>query len=203
MTATERTRAERGRNGGEDLGGLGHAAGAELAAGHLALVRADHERAVGLNGREIAARRRVVPHAHVHCRREKHALVGGEEEGAGEIVRLPAGELRDQVGGGGRDDDEVGAPRELDVAHLGLGGEVEEGAARPFPGEGGDCQGSDELRAASGEDRHDPGAGLLQEADELEGLVGGDATTDDEEYPPATQHPVPGSLRAATGARAI
>ena len=51
-------------------------------------------------------------------------------------------------------------------------------------------------RAAGSQHRHDPGAGLLQQADELEALVGGDAAADDQQYPPAAQHLVPGSCRA-------
>ena len=33
---------------------------------------------------------------------------------------MPAGHPREQVGGGGRDDDQVGLAAELDMAHLGL-----------------------------------------------------------------------------------
>ena len=100
----------------------------------------------------------------------------------------PLRELGDQVGGGRRDDHEVGGARQLDMAHLGLVGQVEERAVDRVAGEGGDGERRDELGAAGGQDRRHRGAGLLQQADELEALVGGDAAADDQEYPAAGEH---------------
>src|SRR6185436_13862091 len=113
---------------------------------------------------------------------------GGEEQRAGEVVREAAGQLGDQVGGGGGDDHEVGGAGELDMAHLGLGGEVEEPVVDLVAGQCRDGERGDELGAGPGEDGRDRGAGLLQQADELEALVGGDAAADDQQYPAARQH---------------
>ena len=71
---------------GHDLQRLAHAAGAIFAAGHLAVIRADEQRAILLQRRDIALRRGREPHAQIHGWREKRALVGREQQGRGEIV---------------------------------------------------------------------------------------------------------------------
>ena len=100
----------------------------------------------------------------------------------------PCGELGDQVGGGGRDDDEVGGAGELDVAHLGLVGEVEERLVDRLAGQGGDGERGDELGAAARSGPATPRRRPSAAAGSARGLVGGDAAADDQEYPAAGQH---------------
>jgi len=54
------------------------------ALGHFAFVRTDRGDPVGDQLREIAARRRMVPHERVHRRGEQYPLVGGDQHGRGE-----------------------------------------------------------------------------------------------------------------------
>ena len=68
-------------DGREDFSGLSHATGAELAAGHVAVVRTDERDAVGFQLRDVSLRGRVQPHAHVHRGREQHRLVGSKQRG--------------------------------------------------------------------------------------------------------------------------
>src|SRR5262249_54431957 len=89
------------RQGGRrNLERFGHAPDAGLARlRHLAGVRPDQRDAVLEEAREIALRRLVLPHVRVHCRRQQHLAVGGDEHGTGEIVGVPAGELGHEIGG--------------------------------------------------------------------------------------------------------
>ena len=106
----------------DDLQRLGHAADAGFAAlRHLAGVRADGDDAVGDELREIALRRRVRPHARVHRRREQDRLVGREQHRGREIVGVAVRHLGHQVGGRGRDHDEIGVARQPDVADVEFG----------------------------------------------------------------------------------
>ena len=87
---------------------LGQAARAELAARHLALVGLDHAYAVGLAAARRCAGRGVLPHAHVHRRRDEHRLVGREQQRGREIVGDPRRHLGQQVGGRRADQHEIG-----------------------------------------------------------------------------------------------
>ena len=132
--------------GRDDLERLGHAADAGLAAlGHLAGVRADERDAVGCELREVAPRRLVAPHARVHRRREQDRLVGREQHRGGEIVGEAVRHLGHQVGGGRRDDDEVGLARQPDMADVELGSRVEQVGEGMLAGERADRQRRDEL----------------------------------------------------------
>ncbi len=178
--------ADRAREGRHDRleDGLGfrEAAGSELAAGHGALVGANEGHAIGLEGGEIPPGGRVGPHPHIHRRRHQHRLVGGEQGGGGEVIGQAGGGLGHQVGGGGGDDDQVGGAGELDMAHLRLVGEGEEVVVDLVLGQGRQGQGGDELGARPGEDRPHGDAGLAQQPGQFQGLVGGYAAADDQEY---------------------
>ena len=87
---------------------LGQAARAEFAARHLALGRLDHLDAVGLELRDIALRRGVLPHADVHRRRDDDRLVGREQQGRREVVGDARRHLGEQVGGRRADQHEIG-----------------------------------------------------------------------------------------------
>ena len=182
MLAGKRSRGcQQALDGRRDLQRLGHAAGAELGLRHRAVVGADHVHAVGLQDFQIALRRRVQPHAHVHGRRDQDRQGGGEQHRRGEIVRMPSRHLRHEIGGGRRDDDEVRVAGELDMADIGLVLAVEEIRMRALAGKRGSRKRRDELLRAGGEHAAHRGAALAQAADEVEGLVGRDAAADDEE----------------------
>ena len=66
---------------GQDRLGFGHAAGAMLAAGHLALVWADKADAVIAQGGQIALGGGVLPHAHIHSGGQKYGRVGRQKQG--------------------------------------------------------------------------------------------------------------------------
>ena len=105
---------------GGDLQRLRHAAGPEFRLRHRAVVGTDHVDAVIQQRREIAPRRRVLPHAHVHGGRDQDRQRGGEQNRGGEIVRVPARHPCHEVGGRGRDDDQVGIAGEPDMADIRL-----------------------------------------------------------------------------------
>ena len=89
----------------DDVGRLRHAAGPKFAASHLAVLGADEGDPVGLELRDVALRRRMRPHPHVHRRGDQHPLVGGEQRRRGEIVGEAVRHLGEKIGGCRRDDD--------------------------------------------------------------------------------------------------
>ena len=120
-------RVEQPFDRGDDFQRFGHASGAGLAAlGHLADVRSDEEDAVLLQLRAVAPGRGVRPHSRVHRRRHQHRLVGRQKHRGCEIVGEAAGELGHQIGGGRRDDDQIGFARQPDMADIMLVLAVEE-----------------------------------------------------------------------------
>jgi hypothetical protein len=123
----------------------------------------------------------MLPHADVHRRRGEHRLVGGEQQGGGEVVGDAGRHLREEVGGGRADQDQVGGAAELDMAHLRLVLEVpQRGVDRAF-GQRGEGHGRDEMRAAGGQHGRDLMAVAAGEADQLGRLERRDAAADDEQ----------------------
>ena len=119
--------AEQSLERGDDFERLRHAPDPGLAAlRHLARIRSDHRDAVGNKLREIALRRLVRPHRRVHRGRNQDRLVGREQHGAREIVRMAARHLGHEVRGRGRDHDEIGLAREPDVADIELACRIEQ-----------------------------------------------------------------------------
>ena len=53
---------------GKDTLDFGQAARAEFAAGHFARIRIHHMHAISAQARNVAPRRRMLPHTDVHCR---------------------------------------------------------------------------------------------------------------------------------------
>ena len=172
-----------------DLQRLGHAADPALAAlGHVALIGTDHCDAVGSELREVAARRRVFPHARVHGRRDQHLFVGREQHGRGEIVGVAARHLGHEVRGGRRHDDKVGLAREADVADVELAPRVEQIGERTLAGERAGGERRDELLRGPGQNAAHRGAALLEPPDQVERLVGGNAAADDQKNALAVEH---------------
>ena len=103
-------------DGGEDFGGLCHAARSEFTASHVAVIRPDKMDTVGHQLLDIALRGAVGPHAHIHGGGDKDGLVGGNEERGGEIAREACAHFGQQIGGGGDHDQQVRVARQLDMA---------------------------------------------------------------------------------------
>jgi hypothetical protein len=141
-----RERDEQSFDGRNDLVGLGHAAHAGFAAlGHLALVRPDRMDAVRDQLREIALRCRMRPHGRVHRRRNQDRLVGGEQHGVARSSGKSVRHLRHEIGGGGRDDDEIGVAREADVTHIELARGIEQVGEGALARDGADRERRDEF----------------------------------------------------------
>ena len=164
----------------EDMFRLGHAAGAEFAAGHVTLLRADPLDAVAAQERKVALRRRVVPHPHIHRRRDQHLLVGRHQQGRGQIIRMSARHLRHQIRRGGRHHHQIGIARQLDMAHLRLSRQVEQIAMHILARQCRDRKRRHEFLGCAGQDRHDPKPFALEVADQCQRLVGGDPATDNQ-----------------------
>ena len=93
---------------------------------------------------------------------------------------MAARHLRDQVGGGRRDDHEIGVAREADVTDIELALRVEQVGEGALPGQRTDRERRDEFMAGFGQDAAHMRAALAQPTDQVERLVGGDAAADDE-----------------------
>ena len=101
---------------------------------------------------------------------------------------MPPRHLRHQVCGGRGDDNQVGAAAQLDMAHLGLVGQVEKVGVDLAPRQRRDRQRGDEFRARAGQNRGHLRAALAQAADQVQRLEGGDAAADDQEDAFGCQH---------------
>ena len=137
----------------QDFVRLRHATRSEFAAGHLAFIRADDMDAVGLERRDVAPRRGVVPHPHIHRGRDQDRLVGGKKRRRSKVGGKPGGELGDQIGRRGRDDHQIGGARQRDMAHFGFGGEVEQLLVDFLAGQRRNREGRHKMAARLGQDR--------------------------------------------------
>ncbi len=173
--------AEIGFDGGHDIEHLGEASVAGLAAGEIAGTRPDEAHAAAAQDVQIVARRGMVPHAHVHRRRDQDRLVGRQQRGGGEIVGDALGHARQDIGGGGRDDDEVGLARQADMPHLALVGQRKQIAIDLVARQRGERQRRDELGARGGQDAAHGRAPLAQTPDQIEAFVSRDAARHDEQ----------------------
>jgi hypothetical protein len=166
-------------DGGQDLHRLGHPPAAELAA--RSPLGPDLENAAGFEGGDIGLGRGMGPHQGVHRGRDQHRLVGRQQGRGGKIVGQPMGQLGQEVGAGGGHHDQIGFPRQADMAHLALVGEGEELLIDLALAEGRHRQRGHELRPALGQDGAHRNAPLAQPSDQLQALIGGDAAGDHEQ----------------------
>ena len=123
----------------DELQRLEHAALADFAAGLIARCRAEHAARLRCGERgDVGLRGRVRPHHAIHGRRHGDGRFRRETQRGEQVVRLPRGEPRQEVRGGGRDDHEIRPAGELDVPHGGFGRGVPQirahGACRRPPG---------------------------------------------------------------------
>ena len=116
------------------------------------------------------------PHLPVHRRRDEQRAVAREAQRRQQIVGVAVRELGEEVGGGRRDDDRVGAARELDVAHAVVGAAMaHRSVSTGRPDSACSVIGVTKRQAAAVITTSTRDARLDEEARELGGLVRGDA----------------------------
>ena len=91
------------------------------AARQIALARVDEADARAAKRRDVRLRRGVVPHVRVHRRGDEHRRARREVQRGQKIIGKSVRELRETVGGGRRDEQQVDARRERDVLDVGVG----------------------------------------------------------------------------------
>ena len=107
----------------------------------------------------------------------------------GEIVGMAAGHFGDQIGGRRRHHDEIGVAREADMADVEFALRIEQIGIGALAGERAGGKRRDEMLRGLGEDAAHARAAILQAADEIERLIGGDAAADDEQNARAQSSP--------------
>ena len=178
-------------NSGDNLKRFGHAPRSKFAAGHVTVIRAHHGDAIAAQRGDVALCRGVLPHAHIHRRRQQYGRVGGQQQGRGQIIRRTLRHLGHQISRGGGDHQQVCRAAKLDVAHLGLIPQIEKIAKHLHPGQGRDGKRGHELFTCAGQNRGHLGPAFAQAADQIEGFIGGNATADDQQNMFARQHKGP------------
>jgi hypothetical protein len=172
---------ERGENGFGDGFDAGEASRASHSAGEIAAIGIYKNNTALAQQGDVGASSRVVPHIHVHRRRDDDRRGGDEEHGRQKVVGEAVRHLGQHVRGGRSDDDSIGGLRTGDVLDLIL--IVETCGRIAFPhagdhfvsGERGERERADKLLRSPGHDDVDVDFVLLQETDEFSGLVSGDS----------------------------
>ncbi len=100
---------------------------------------------------------------------------------------MAARHLGHEIGGRRRDHDEIGVAREPDMADVELGAGVEQVEMGALAGNGAGRQRRDEFLRGRGHHHPHRAAALAQPPDQVERLVGRDASPDDEENAPASE----------------
>ncbi len=126
---------------------------------------------------------RVVPHVDVHRGCEQHRRARRQRDRGDRVVGLPRGQLGDRGRGRRRDHHEVGAIGELDVTDRRLLGQREEAREHRSPRQRLERHRADELLRARGHRDLDVRARLVEQADQLGGLVRRDAARDADDDP--------------------
>ena len=99
--------------------------------------------------------------------------------------------LRHQVGGRGRHDDQVAVARKADVAGVELALRIEQVGVAALVGKRAGCKRRDELLRGARQHAAHVHVPVLQPADQIQRLVGGDAAADDQRdaTPCSGRHP--------------
>ena len=188
MLALQRPVRQRGTDRIGDLVRLDQPTRAELATGHSAFDGASKQHAVRHERRHVALHRRMFPHPHVHRGGDQHALVGGQKQRRGQVVRQPVRHLAQKVGGGGCHDHEVGIAAEFDMPHLGLVRQAEEVSIDLFGRQSRGRQRRHELLPRAGDDRHHACPTLTQNTDQRQRLERPDTAADDKKNTFTREH---------------
>ena len=162
---------------------LGQAARAVFAAGHRAFIGIEHMDAARDQVLDVVLRGGMLPHPHIHRRHCQHWFISREQQRGRHIVSDAVRHLGEQIGRGRADDNQIGAARQLDVAHLDLTGQIPERGVHRVFAERGQGHRGDEFGAALGQHTADLAAALADQAHQLASLIGRDAAADDEQDP--------------------
>ena len=174
--AAQRPLGSKHRFGGRhDIVGLSKATFADPATGQIALAGLDKPHASRRQRVEISANRLVGEHLCVHGRRDEHRRTGRDVEGRKKIVRDAVGDLADDIGRGGCNDQQIDRRRDRDVLDVGIGARLELIRDHAPFCDRLECDGTDKSRRRRGHHRDDLVAALLQAARDLDRLVGADA----------------------------
>jgi hypothetical protein len=131
--------------------------------------------------RDVALRRRVLPHLDVHRGRDQQRAIARDARGREQIVGQAVRHLGDEVGARRRDHDRFDAARKLDVRHVVLEARVPQVGHHRLAGERLKRRRRDEARRRVGHRNLHFDVISLQEPRELGHLVGGDAAGDAEQ----------------------
>ena len=138
-----------------------------VAAGERADAGFDHVPAVAPQPRQVLLHDRVLPHVHVHRRRQQHRRARRQQHRGEQVVADAGRRLADQVRRRRRDDDRVGVVGEADVADLGLLGEVEQLGRHRLAGQRLQGERGDELGGRARHDDAHAGPAGAQQAHQL------------------------------------
>ncbi len=153
-----------------DFVGLREAALADPSAGEIAAARIDELHAARGERREVRLHRRVLEHVGVHRRREQDRLAQRQDERRQEVVGDPVRELGDDVGGRGRDQEQIDFRGERDVLDVRVHAGRELIADHPASRNRLERDGPDEAARRSRHQRDHVVAALLEAARDLHGL---------------------------------
>ena len=165
----------------DDGFGGGQAAGAGHAAGQVAFIGIYYVDSTGAQSGEIFLRRRVLPHIYVHRGGYDYGSFRREVQGRKKIFGYAVREFSEDVGGGGRDEQQVNSLGDgyvfdgaFDVGGGGACGGEDVGDDF-LSRERGEGQRSDEFLGGAGHYDLDVELFGLQAADQFGGFVGRDA----------------------------
>ena len=116
-------------------------------------------------------------------RGDRHRGAGGQAQGGEQVVAVAVGQAGEEIRRGRSDQHQVRPAGQLDVAHGGLGARVQQIGVHRVPGQRLHGKRRDELAGALRHHHAYFGAGVLQPADQIRALVGGNASGDTEEDP--------------------
>jgi hypothetical protein len=159
---------------GVDLRGRWQPALARVHAGQAANRGFEDHVSARTQGLHVGTRGVVLPHLGVHGRGEDHRAVGREQRVGQEVVRETVRGLRQDVGGGRGHQNEVGALPDADVRDL--VDVLEDAGLHRLAAQRLPRGGADEVQRRRGRDDPDAVTGLGEQAQQLRGLVGRDAT---------------------------
>jgi hypothetical protein len=121
---------------------------------------------------DVSLRLLVGPHPVVHRGDDEHRTRGSEKAGCEQIVGVSVGNAGHEVGGGGRQDDEVGLAREADVVQ-GVTG-AEQLRVRASSGDRFEGDRADEFLRRGRENNVNSSLSLSDEPRQPDGFVAGD-----------------------------
>ena len=188
MLAPQRPVGQRRLDRRDNLQRFRHAPRPEFAASHVALIGSDRQHTIPSQCRQIAHRRRMGPHPHIHRRCDQNRRVGCQQQGGCQIIGAALRHLGHQVRRRRGHHDQVRHPRQLDMAHLGLVRQIEQIGMNLAPRQRGHRQRGHKLGPGARQNRRHRCAALFQPADQVKRLVGGDAAADDQKNTLARQH---------------